>query len=249
MDLSKTIAVRPKKKICRDGDRVIKVMNEDYSASDVLIEAFNMSVVHETGFAVPALQEVLKIDGKWALVMDYIEGKTIAELIKENPAKTEAYFSRMVDIQLDMHKYSANRLRHHTDKMQEKISQSGLDATMRYELHTRLSGLPKHNKLCHGDFVPDNIIITPSDKAYVIDWSHATQGNASADAARTYLRFMLAKNEKHAEIYLKLFCEKSDTARQYVEKWLAIVAASQLVKQNPEEKEFLTRWAHVVEWD
>jgi len=249
MDLSKTIAVRPKKTIYRDGNRLIKVMNEDYSASDVLIEAFNLSVVHEAGFPVQALHEVLKIDGKWALVLEYIEGKTLAELIKENPAKTEAYFNRMVDIHLNMHGYKAHRLRHHTDKMQEKISESGLDATTRYELHTRLHGLPKHNKLCHGDFMPDNIIITPDDKAYVIDWFHATQGNASADAARTFLRFMLAGNEKHAELYLKLFCEKSDTARQYVDKWMAIVAASQLVKNNPQEREFLTRWAHVVEYD
>jgi len=44
MDLSKPIAVRPKKKIYRDGDRVIKVMDEDYSAPDVLREAFNLSV-------------------------------------------------------------------------------------------------------------------------------------------------------------------------------------------------------------
>ena len=99
MDLSTTIAVRPTKKIYRDGNCVIKVMNEDHSASDVLNEAFNMSVVHETGFPAPALYEVLKIDGKWALVMEYIEGKTLAELIKENPANTEAYFNKMVDIQ------------------------------------------------------------------------------------------------------------------------------------------------------
>jgi aminoglycoside phosphotransferase (APT) family kinase protein len=249
MDLSKTIAVRPNKMIYRDGDRVIKVMSEDFTAPEVLSEAFNMSVVHETGFPVPELYEVLKIDGKWALVMEYIEGKTIADLIKENPANTEAYFSRMVDIQLDMHKYKENRLWNHTDKMQGKISRSGLDATMRYELHTRLDSLPKHNKLCHGDFIPINIIITPDDKAYVLDWSRATQGNASADAAQTYLRLMLAGNDKHAELYLKLFCEKSDTARQYVDKWMAIVAASQLVKNKPEEREFLMRWVHVVEYD
>ena len=249
MDLSKTIAVRPKKTVYRDGDRVIKVMNEDYSASDVLYEAFNLSVVQETGFPVQALHEVLKIDGKWALVLDYVEGKTLAELIKENPGNAEAYFGRMVDIQLNMHSYRAHRLWHHTDKMQEKISESGLDATMRYELHTRLNGLPKHSKLCHGDFVPGNIIITPDDKAYVIDWSHATQGNASADAARTYLRFMLAGNNEYAEIYLNTFCKKSDTARQYVQKWMAIVAASQLVKRNEEEHEFLTRWAQVVEYE
>jgi aminoglycoside phosphotransferase (APT) family kinase protein len=155
----------------------------------------------------------------------------------------------MVDIQLDMHKYKEHRLWNHTDKMQGKISRSGLDETTRYELHTRLDSLPKHNKLCHGDFIPINIIITPDDKAYVLDWSRATQGNASADAARTYLRLMLAGENDHAEMYLRLFCEKSKTERQYVEKWMAIVAASQLVKHKPEEREFLMRWAHVVEWD
>jgi tRNA A-37 threonylcarbamoyl transferase component Bud32 len=249
MDLSKPIAVRPKKKIYRDGDRVIKVMDEDYSAPDVLREAFNLSVVRETGFRVPALYEVLKIDGKWALVMEHIEGKTLDDMIKENPKNAEAYFNRMVDIQLDMHKCKAHRLWRHTDKMQDKINESGLDETTRYELHTRLSGLPKHDKLCHGDFVPINIIITPDDKPCVIDWFHATQGNASADAARTFLCLMLAGNEKHAEIYMRLFCEKSKTARRYVETWMSIVAASQLVKHKPEEKDFLMRWAHVVEYD
>jgi len=249
MDFSNVIAIRPGNTVYRDGGRTIKLMNENYSASDVLNEAFNISVVHETGFAAPALLEVCKVGGKWAIVLEYIDGKTLAKLINENPHKSDEYFSRMVDIQLDMHSHSAQRLRHLTDKMQEKISQSGLDATTRYELHTRLSSLAKHNKLCHGDFVPDNIIITPDDKAYVIDWSHATQGNASADAARTYLRLELADNDQFAQTYLKLFCDKSNTARQYVEKWMAIVAASQLVKHKNEESEFLTKWAQVVEYE
>jgi aminoglycoside phosphotransferase (APT) family kinase protein len=132
--------------------------------------------------------------------------------------------------------------------MQAKISMSGLDATARYELHTRLDGLHRHKKLCHGDFTPGNVIITPSGEAYVIDWSHATQGNASADAARTFLRFTLAGNNDHAEKYMSLFCQKSDTARQYVQKWLSIAAASQLVMEKPEERELLLRWAHVVEY-
>ena len=51
----------------------------------------------------------------------------------------------------------------------------------------------------------------------IVDWSHATQGNASGDAAITYLEFAL-KDEKMADLYLKLFCRKSDTAKQYVQK-------------------------------
>ena len=51
----------------------------------------------------------------------------------------------------------------------------------------------EHSKLCHGDFSPENIIVTKSGKLVAVDWVHATQGNASADVARTYL--LLALND------------------------------------------------------
>ena len=136
-----------------------------------------------------------------------------------------------------------------TDKMQAKISKSGLDATTRYELHTRLDGMKRHTKVLHGDFNPSNVIIKADGSAYIIDWAHATQGNASADVARTYLLFRLAGKDDTAEKYLNLFCKKSDTPKQYVQQWLPIVAASQLVKGKPEEKEFLSNWASVCEYE
>ena len=83
---------------------------------------------------------------------------------------------------------------------------------------------------------------------YILDWSHATQGNASADVARTYLLFWLNGDIDGAKKYLNLFCKKSDTARQYVERWLPIVAASQSVKGKPQEREFLLSWVDVAEY-
>ena len=117
------------------------------------------------------------------------------------------------------------------------------------KLHTRLEGMPKHNKVCHGDFNPSNIIITPAGDYYVLDWSHATQGNASADVARTYLLFSLKGDKEAAEMYLNMFCKKTDTAKQYVQQWLPIVAASQSVKGNEEEREFLLNWIDVVDYE
>jgi RIO-like serine/threonine protein kinase len=108
--------------------------------------------------------------------------------------------------------------------------------------------MPKRDKVCHGDFNPSNIIIAKDGVPYILDWAHATQGNASADAARTYLLFCLAGDLKVAEKYLNLFCKKSDTAKQYVQKWLPIVAASQSVKGKKEEREFLLHFANVVEY-
>ena len=107
--------------------------------------------------------------------------------------------------------------------------------------------MPKHDKLCHGDFNPSNVIVGKNGKMTVVDWAHATQGNASADAAMTYLLFAL-KNQETADLYLKLFCKKSDTAKQYVQQWLPIVAASQLEKENELEKDFLLKWIDVMEY-
>ena len=94
-----------------------------------------------------------------------------------------------------------------------------------------------------------NIIITDDGTPYILDWSHATQGNASADVARTYLLFWLSGDTKLAQDYLDLFCKKSDTAKQYIQKWLPIVAASQSVKGKPEEREFLLSWVNVVDYE
>ena len=155
-----------------------------------------------------------------------------------------------VDLQLQMHSKRAPRLNKLKDKLARQInSLKDLDATARYELLTRLESMPKHDKVCHGDFNPSNIIITSDGKAYILDWSHATQGNASADAARTYLVFALSGQNKLADKYLNLFCEKSGIGKQYVQKWLPIVAASQSVKGKPEERALLLKWASVVDYE
>jgi hypothetical protein len=98
----------------------------------------------------------------------------------------------------------------------------------------------------HGGTVGQKCI---ANTPYIIDWAHATQGNASADAARTYLLFCLNGDETAAKTYLDLFCKKSDTAKQYVQKWMPIVAASQSVKGNAEERDFLNSWVNVVEYE
>lgn len=249
MKLDNIIAVRPFKTVYRDGDKAIKVFDEHYSKADILNEALNNARVEEMALNVPKLLEVTSISGKWAIVNEFIEGETLSRLMEQNPGKKREYLELFVDLQMKIHSQSANHLNKLKDKMNRKISESQFDATTRYELHTRLEGMPKHKKVCHGDFNPSNIIITPDGIPYVIDWAHVTQGNASADVARSYLLFRLAGDDKTAEQYIDLFCKKSDTPKQYVQKWLPIVAASQSVKDKSEEREFLKRWVDVVEYE
>lgn len=248
MKLDKIIAVRTGKTVYKDGDRVIKVFENGYSKADILNEALNQARIEETGLNIPKILGVSTENGKWAIISEYIKGKTLAQLMTESPDKFDEYLERFVDIQMEIHSKKAPLLTKLMDKMNRKINQADIDATTRYDLHTRLEGMPRHNKVCHGDFNPSNIIITDDGTPYIIDWAHATQGNASADVARTYLLFWLDGNIEGAKKYMELFCKKSDTARQYIEKWLPIVAASQSVKGNSEERELLLSWVDVVDY-
>ncbi len=249
MKLDRIIAVRTGKTVYRDGDDCVKVFDKDYSKADVLNEALNQARVEETGLNIPKVKEVTMIDGNWAIVSEFIPGKTLQRLMEEEPEKRDQYLSLFVDIQLEVQSKECALLTKLKDKMNRKISMSELDATARYDLHTRLEGMPKHKKLCHGDFNPSNIIIGEDGTPYIIDWSHATQGNASADAARTYLLFWLSGDIEGANRYLELFCQKSNTAKQYVQKWMPIVAASQSVKGNEKERQFLLSWVDVVDYE
>ncbi len=249
MNLDNVIAVRARKKVYRDGNKTIKVFDSEYSKADILNEALNQARIEETGLNIPKIVEVSMVEGKWAIVSDYIEGKTLAQLMKENPDRLDDYLNLFVDLQISVHAKRAPLLNKLKDKMNRKISEAQLDATTRYDLHTRLESMPKHNKVCHGDFNPSNIIIAEDGTPYILDWSHATQGNASADVARTYLLFRLAGDQEVADKYLDLFCKKSDTAKQYIQKWLPIVAASQSVKGKEEEREFLLSWVDVVDYE
>ena len=249
MNLDRVIAVRNNNTIYRDGERCIKVFNAEYSKADVLNEALNQARIEETGLNIPKILEVTMVDGKWAIVYEYIKGKTLAQLMTEDADNKEKYMEMLVDLQMTVHSKTSPLLNKLKDKMSRKIAQTDFDATTRYDLHTRLESMPKHNKVCHGDFNPSNVVVTEDGSLYILDWAHATQGNASADVARTYLLFWLNGDIEGAEMYLNMFCKKSDTAKQYVQKWMPIVAASQSVKGNEEEREFLLSWTDVVDYE
>ena len=81
MNMENIIAQRPNKVIYRDGDQCIKVFNADFSKADILNEALNQARIEETGLNIPKILGVTMVDGKWAIITEYIEGKTLAQLM------------------------------------------------------------------------------------------------------------------------------------------------------------------------
>lgn len=250
MENRKIILSRQNKTVYLDGDVIVKEHVPTHPKSSVMKEAFNHSLAEESGLPVPKLLGVSEENGCWCLRIQHIPGRTMAEAMAAEPEKLEEYMEQFVDIQSMIHRTTNKQMVRLKDKLNAQISslREDMPATQRYELHLRLEHMKPHTKITHGDFNPTNVILGDDGKVYVIDWAHAAIGNASADAATTYLQFAL-EDQKKADLYLKIFCRKNDIAMQYVEKWFPIVAAAQMTKKHGAEKELLSQWAEIVEFE
>ena len=248
--LNNVLAERPNKTVYYEEGKTIKLFNDSYPASQILNEALSQTrVSEETNLRIPKLIEVTKLMGRWAIVSEFIEGKTLECMMNENPEKIDEYMDLFVNIQMQILSNRVPLLGRIKEKFRRKLTETELiDNDIKYELLQRLEGMKNHFKLCHGDFNPSNVIIGQNGDWYVIDWAHATQGNASADAARTFLLFSMQGRKELAEKYLKVFEEKSTITKHEVQRWIPIVAATQLTKGKEEEKAFLSEWINVVEY-
>ena len=101
MNLERVIAVRTNETVYRGGDQCVKVFGDGFTKADALGEALNQARVEECGLHVPKVLEVSQVDGKWALVTEYVEGKTLERLIAEEPGRKEELLERMAELQVD----------------------------------------------------------------------------------------------------------------------------------------------------
>lgn len=244
------IARRKNKTVYRDGDCTIKLFEDHYSKSKILNEALNQAKVEEmTDLNIGKLKEVTTINDRWALVSEHIHGKSLEQLMNESPEKTDEYLELFVRIQLEILDKRIPLINTMKDKYKRKINENqSIDNSIKYELLQRLEGIEPHEYLCHGDYNPSNIIIKDNGEHFIIDWAHVTKGNTSADVALTYLLFKMQGKTELAEKYFDLFTKLSGIDIRLIQRWIPIVAATQLEKYTGQELEFLKSCINVAEY-
>ena len=244
------VAERHNKIVYDCGDTVVKVFNGNNPAADILNEALNLARVEQAGNRVPELLEVGKVGVSWAISTKKVEGKTMRQMLQESPEREDEILDQLIGLELDVHSHTNPLLNRQKDKLTRMIKSLGdtITEAQRYELLHSLEGMPNHTKVCHGDFVPSNIIVPEKGAPVIVDWAHATQGNGAADCAITYLHLILGGETEFAEKYLKRYCECQGCTVAYVQSWCSIVAAAELARGRVHETDFLLTWVDVVDW-
>ncbi|MBQ8126573.1 MAG: aminoglycoside phosphotransferase family protein [Kiritimatiellae bacterium] len=241
---------RTDKVILRDKNTVLKIFGPSYKVSLILNEAMNEARAAETGLPVAKVIEVMKLRDHWCIRREWVEGETLADVMAKDRKNLVKYLREFVAIQCEIFKKTSDRMGNLADKLDKQISASPLPKETRYDLHMKLQSFPRGKALCHGDFNPTNVIITPSGEWRVIDWSHVRLGDPLADVARSYLLFWLSGHVAAAEKYLALACEALKAKLPDVQKWLPVVAAAESAKaQSAKNHELLLHWASVVDYE
>lgn len=227
MNLGTPIASGNTAKIYLYENRIVKIYNDYFTDTESSYEANKQKYAYSCGLSVPKILDVTKIDGKQAIIMEYIKGRTIGDILSENMDQAEYYMNISVDIQKKIHMIAADSLEPMSEKLSRQIeSADNLDKRHKSALIQKLDSMTFEKRLCHGDFHLFNLIIS-DNKVTIIDWVDASAGDIRSDVYRTYLLYSQVSMEI-ADLYLHLYCAKSDLSKDEILQWAPIIAGARL---------------------
>lgn len=236
MDLGVPIAIGNTAQIYLYENKIVKVFNDFLPDTESSYEANKQKFAHSCGLSVPKIFDVTTIDGKQAIIMEFVKGKTIGDILSENMEQAEYYMNISIDIQQKIHMIVADSLEPMSLKLSRQIeSAQQLDKRHKSALLQKMDTITYKKRLCHGDFHMFNLIMSDNNQVTIIDWVDSSAGDLRADVYRTYLLYEQFSIEL-ADMYLRLYCQKSGLSKDDIFQWAPIIAGARLSENVSSEK-------------
>lgn len=216
--LAQPIAVGRTAEIIPWEDGAVLKLFRDWCPPDwVDYEARIARTVEEAGVPSPRVGEIVEVNGRRGIVYERVEGPSMLRAMSRQPLRLAAFGRTLAQLQLAMHRRPVPGLPDMRGRIAYSIKNAGaLPDAKREKALQILERLPGGDRLCHGDFHPDNVLLTPRGPL-VIDWMNAAKGHPAADVARTRLLLTIGSPLNHGLERLlillgrRLFCSAYDS--------------------------------------
>ncbi|GAB6429842.1 aminoglycoside phosphotransferase family protein [Bacillus luti] len=241
MNLGNPIAKGNTAEIYLYEDKVVKLFKEYLPNTESINEAKKQRYAYSCGLSVPNVFEVTKIKNRQAIIMEYVKGDSIGDLLLNNLNEAEHYINICVNQQKKIHAISVNsdKMEPMGERLEHQIkSVHRLDENKKKNILQKLDSVVFDSRLCHGDFHPFNLILS-NGNVKIIDWVDASSGDVRADVFRTYLLYAQASVEL-AEMYLHIYCSHTSLSRDEIFQWAPIIVVARLSEEvSPENAVYL----------
>ena len=238
-------------------DQVVKLYHDWFGLEDIQFEQRMAQAVQASGLCVPAVGEIIQVNGRNGLIYQRVDGSLMWEALARQPWRMISLAYRTAELHADLHGIVApTDLPEQRRRLQRKIEQArALPEELRQRALAALDKLPAGDRICHGDFHPGNILLTGRGEV-VIDWIDATRGNPLADLARTSIlalgsaataqvpqKAMKASLRLFHALYLRRYFRLRPGGYAEYRRWLPVVAAARLSENIPELEQWLVTQA------
>lgn len=233
--------------------KVLKLFRDGCSIRGALRESRLVRLVGAAGLHVANVEGVVEVDGRVGLVYEYHKGRSLLHSMTARPWSVAWGALLFADLQIGLHACVVKGMPSQRHRLEAQIDAAAiLPRRLRDDLLRTLRDQPDGDRLCHGDFHPDNVLLD-DDGPTIIDWADATRGNPWADVAQTTVLFDVSPVPAGTPrpwlvdmsrwlfkgLYRHRYAALRPAGRESLAVWRPLVAAARLADHPPAERDGL----------
>jgi uncharacterized protein (TIGR02172 family) len=238
-----------------DDEHILKLYRDWCPPDWADYEARIARAVYEFGIPSPEAGGIIEVDGRRGLIYERLEGVSMLKEMNARPWMLLKHARALAELHAQIHRQSLTDLPFYKDRLGYDIRNNPhLSEKLKHKALAVLENLPNGETLCHGDFHPENVLITKKGPV-VIDWMTACIGSPWADVARTSLILSIGAKSAGKKVrpviravvnlyhrtYLHRYqALKPDRTREFA-SWLPVIGAARLSENIIPEREALIK--------
>jgi len=234
--------------------QILKLYGEDTPTDFVEWLGKVERTLYAAGLPVPAVGELIEIDGHLGQIYERIEGDSMAEALLGMPEVDPAAVVRLAHTFAEVHAqiHACRDIEGEVPSQRQQLPtvihrMAALPSDLKEATLRAFDKMPDGDRLCHGDFHPYNVLMSPRGPV-VIDWNNSHIGNPLEDVARSALMLSgvslsqpsyPSRIDQFKRAYLERYFQLRPGDREQLAAWRPIVAAVRLSDNIPELREWL----------
>jgi aminoglycoside phosphotransferase (APT) family kinase protein len=233
--------------------RILKLTRADFPSILADQEWRNARIAWQAGARAPKPIEIIDVAGRRGVVFDRLDGPNMAQCMQRSLHRIRAYARQLAGLHAELHTIAAPTLPSQHQRVAWTLEHSAiLPEHLKATVNQLVAKLPDNDTICHGDFHPENILLT-SRGPVIIDWEGCMHGSPAADVAATCLwirtALMLGKGlggwvmrqigNQLERIYLAEYSRLAPGQLEQLEAWIAVLAACRLRSDTQHHREYL----------